>query len=172
VAAAEAGPISARSRATRMPASYACVALRVTVSASRCSAPLARMVRAAETARSTAEVISPSRAWVSSDSPRTRRETEMATAIPTASPHRATPSSSGSSTAMATVAPATMTVPVTISKSPDVTTARSRVVSAPTRESRSPVRRVSYSVIGRRNRCRASRRRVVSTSPSAVRCNR
>ena len=38
------------------------------------------------------------------------------------------------------------------SNRPEVTTARSSVVSAPTRESRSPVRRRSYSRIGRRSR--------------------
>ena len=73
---------------------------------------------------------------------------------------------------MAMPAPTTVTAPVTVSNSPEVTTARSRVVSEPTRDSRSPVRRRSYSAMGSRSRCPASRRRVPSTSPSAVRCSR
>ena len=51
------------------------------------------------------------------------------------------PNSSGSIRAIATTAPITMIAPATVSSRPEVTTARSSVVSAPTRESRSPVRR-------------------------------
>ena len=118
--------------------------------------PLARMVRAAEMARSTAEVISPIRSWACSEpAPRTRRAKVTAKRQPQCRPRAAvTPNSSGSSSTIATPAPTTITAPVTVSKSPEVTTARSRVVSAPTRDSRSPVRRRSYSAIGSRSRCR------------------
>jgi hypothetical protein len=78
----------------------------------------------------------------------------------------------GSITIIAVPAPTTMSRPVTVSSSPEVTTARSRVVSAPTRESRSPVRRRSYSAIGSRSRWETNWRRAVSTTPSAVRCSR
>jgi hypothetical protein len=73
---------------------------------------------------------------------------------------------------MATSAPTpTTTEPATVT-TPEVTVARSRVVSAPTRDIRSPVRRRSYSATGSRSSRSASVRRVVSTTPSAVRCNR
>ncbi len=53
---------------------------------------------------------------------------------------------------IATTAPTTTRPELTTSNSPDVTTTRSRVVSAPIREMRSPVRRRSYSATGSRSR--------------------
>ena len=170
-AAVAAGPTSARSRATRSPLVNAARAAAATPALSRSWALLARMVRAAVMARSTAAVMSPIRACASFDAGRTRRAktSEKLSAMPM--PRTVTPNSSGSMTTMPTAAPTAMTAPVTVSNRPEVTTARSSVVSAPTRESRSPVRRWSYSVIGRRSRCAASRVRADSTMPSAVRAS-
>ena len=130
------------------------------------------MVRAAVIDRSTAAVSSPIRSCACFDAGRTRRARIAATPIPAEMPTTVTASSSGSIRIMPTTAPTTITAPVTSSNSPDVTTARSRVLSEPTRDSRSPVRRRSYSVIGNRSRCAANRRRDVSTIPSAVRDSR
>jgi hypothetical protein len=167
------GPMSACNRAIRMPAAYAWCAAAPTPAVSRSWALLARMVRAAVIARSTADVISPMRAWASFDAGRIRRrENSMTKARIPATPAAVTTNSTASIRIMPAAAPTTITTPVTVSNKPEVTTARSSVVSAPTRDSRSPVRRWSYSVMGSRNRWLARRRRAERTRPSAVRDSR
>ena len=70
----------------RTPAVYAAAALSPIASVSRSSAWLARIVRAPEMARSTVEVISPIRSWACADAARTRRDTVSATVSPASTP--------------------------------------------------------------------------------------
>jgi hypothetical protein len=73
---------------------------------------------------------------------------------------------------MAMTDPTKTSTPETASTRPDVTTDRSNVVSEPTRETKSPVRRVSYSRTDSRNMRYTKPRRVSRTTASAVRCSR
>ncbi len=73
---------------------------------------------------------------------------------------------------IAMMAPRNVTAPPIASTRPCVSTARRSVVSLPTRETRSPVRRVSNSEMGRRRIRRTSVRRDESTTPSPMRCSR
>ena len=81
-------------------------------------------------------------------------------------------SSTQSMNAIATTAPMKVSAPPIASTSPCVSTARSSVASAPTRDTRSPVRRASNSGIGRRSIRAMSARRVDSTTDSPIRCSR
>src|SRR3954463_11399701 len=85
------------------------------------------------------------------DSRRTPRETLIATARPAPTARTVTSRSETSTSAMATMAPTPTTTEPATSTTPDVTVARSSVVSAPTRDIRSPVRRRSYSATGSRS---------------------
>jgi hypothetical protein len=129
-------------------------------------------VRTADSARSTAADIAPTSSCAWRDRARTRRDTVATTAMPRATASTVTSSSQPSTSAIATRAPTATTAEPAISTTPPVTVARSSVVSEPTRDIRSPVRRRSYSATGRRSRRSVSVRRVVRTTPSAVRWNR
>jgi hypothetical protein len=167
-----AGDTRACSRATWTPAVNARSALTPTVATSRAVAPLARMVRTADSARSTAALIAPTCSCACRDSTRTRRAASTAVVTPTLTASTVTSSSQASTSAMATRAPTPTTTEPASSTTPLVTVARSRVVSEPTRDIRSPVCRRSYSATGSRSSRSASSRRVLSTTPSAVRCSR
>src|SRR3954451_6900102 len=130
------------------------------------------MVRTADSARSSAAVMAPTASCACRDSRRTPRETLIATARPAPTAKTVTSRSETSTSAMATMAPTPTTTEPAISTTPEVTVARSSVVSAPTRDIRSPVRRRSYSAIGNHSSRSVSVRRVVRTTPSAVRWSR
>src|SRR3954453_9360582 len=158
------------SRATWPPAGEAWPAVSPTAAVSRVVAPLARMVRTADSARSSAAVMAPTASCACRDSRRTPRETLIATVIPMPTATTVTSRSQTSTSTMAIRAPTAMTTDPAISTTPDVTVARSSVVSAPTRDIRSPVRRRSYSATGSRSSRSASLLRVLRTTPSAVFC--
>jgi hypothetical protein len=143
------GTTSAETFAMRTPTAYASVAREETDDTSRSVAPAARTVRIDPTARSTPEASSPTLVCCSVEAVRMRplRSTTTTTETPittTISSRRI-----GSMIAIATSAPTKMSELPTASARPCVSTAYNRVVSVPTRETRSPVRRASNSLIGR-----------------------
>src|SRR4051812_7511173 len=127
------------------------------------------MVRTAESARSSAAVMAPTASCACRDARRIPRETLIATAMPRPTARTVTSSSQTSTTAIAIRAPTAIATDPAISTTPEVTVARRNVVSAPTRDIRSPVRRRSYSATGSRSKRSASVLRVLRTTPSAVR---
>ena len=159
-------------RAISTPRSYADSASASSRSLSRSVAPVARTVRIAESARSTPAATRPTAScearvsvWI-----RALAITTLTTA--TAITVTVIPSRAGSISAIATSEPTKTNAPPSASTSPPVRTERSIVVSEPTRDTRSPVRRTSYSRTGSRSRCRTSLRRALRTTPSAVRSRR
>ena len=167
-----AGAMSDCTLAVATPTVYAARAASPTPSTSCSVAPDARMVRTAESERSTADVISPTRTWVSRESRRMRFEAMTMVMNPSTTAVMVTASSTRSVTAMRTTAPMTTTTLETAVTRPEVMTARSSVVSVPMRDMRSPVRRWSYSTTGRASSRWARVRRVDRTTPSAVRASR
>ena len=166
------GTTSAEIFATRMPIRQAPTASSSTAAISRSVALAARTVRTALMARSTEAARSPTRfcaCWLAT---RMRAESSVTVAIETAMTSAVSPSSTGSMRIMATSAPTKVRAPPIASTSPCVSTARRRVVSDPTRETRSPVRRVSNSRIGSRSIRPTRRLRLESTTPSPVRWSR
>ena len=145
------GVTAALMRAIFTPCSYACFASSTICSVSRVSARDARIVRTALKARSTDDDISPTRCCALVVALRILRALKPidATAIEIIS--KVSSKRIGSMIAMATTEPTKIKTPPAASTNPWVSTARKRVVSEPTRETRSPVRRRSYSTIGRRS---------------------
>ena len=166
------GTTSAEILATARPIRQAPSASFSTPAISRSVAPDARTVRTAVMARSTEAARSPTFSWALRLARRMRLDSVTTTTTETAITSAVSESSTGSMIAIATTAPTKVSAPPTASTSPCVSTARSSVVSLPTRDTRSPVRRVSNSLIGSRSIRPTSRRRLDSTTPSPVRCRR
>ena len=166
------GTTSAEIFATWMPIFHAPTASSSTAAISRSVAFEARTVRTALMARSTLAARSPTFTCAARLATRIRCESRVTVTTDAAITSTVSPSSTGSITSIAISAPRKVSDPPIASTSPWVSTARSRVVSEPTRETRSPVRRVSNSLIGRRSIRPISLRRLESTTPSPVRCSR
>ncbi len=158
--------------ATWIPIFQAPTASASMAAISRSVAFAARMVRTELIARSTAAARSPTLVCARWLATRMRPDSPTTTMIDTAMTSTVSPRSTGSMIAIATSAPRKVSAPPIASTSPWVSTARSSVVSEPTRETRSPVRRVSNSLIGRRSIRPTSLRRDESTTPSPVRWSR
>jgi hypothetical protein len=142
------GTTNADAFATCTPASYAPRAVCSMLSRSRSDAPEARIVRIDPTARSTPEASSPTFSCCTAVARRIRPLSATTTATDAPTTTRMSTSSTGSMMNIATIAPTKMSALPIESASPWVSTAYSRVVSVPTRETRSPVRRASYSCTG------------------------
>ena len=166
------GTTRAEILATWMPIRQAPLASSSTAAISRSVAFEARTVRTALMARSTLAARSPTLACAARLAARMRCDSSVTVTTDTAITSTVRPSSTGSITSMAMSAPTNVSEPPIASTKPWVSTARSSVVSDPTRETRSPVRRVSNSLIGRRSIRPISLRRLESTTPSPVRCSR
>ena len=166
------GTTSAEILATARPIRQAPSASFSTETISRSVAPEARTVRTAVMARSTEAARSPTFSCALRLATRMRPDSSTTTTTDTAMTSAVRPSSTGSMMAMATTAPVKVSAPPTASTSPCVSTARSNVVSDPTLDTRSPVRRESNSLMGRRSIRPTSLRRLESTTPSPVRCSR
>ncbi len=158
--------------ATLMPMRQAPRASSSMTATSRSVALAARTVRMALMARSTLAARSPTFTWAAVLAVRIRRDNRVTVTTDTAITSTVRPSSTGSMMSIATSAPMKVSDPPIASTRPWVSTARSRVVSLPTRETRSPVRRTSNSLIGKRSRRPTSLRRLESTTPSPVRWSR
>ena len=130
------------------------------------------MVRTDPTARSTPDDSSPTFSCWIADAARMRvlRSTTMPSDAPTTT--TMSTSSRGSMNAIAMTAPSRISALPTASAKPCVSTAYRSVVSVPTRETRSPVRRASNSLMGRRRMRAISRRREEYTTAVPVRCSR
>ena len=143
------GTTSAEMRATLMPARHAPSDSPSIAATSRSVAFAARTVRTAEMPRSTAAARSPTFACASRLATRMRAESVVTVTIAIATTSTVSPSRIGSMMSIAMSAPTKVSAPPIASTSPWVSTARSSVVSEPTRLTRSPVRRASNSLIGR-----------------------
>ncbi len=148
------------------------MAFSVTAAISRSVAPAARIVRIDPTARSTPDDSSPTFCCWSAEAARIRVLSRTTTAREAPTTTTMSASSRGSMKAIAMTAPTRMRALPTASANPWVSTAYSNVVSVPTRETRSPVRRASNSLIGRRRMRAMSRRRLENTTAVPVRCSR
>ena len=166
------GTMSAEMRATRTPNPYAASASASMAARSRSAAPAARMVRIEPIARSTAAARSPTFSCARATAGLIRIDSSTTTTSETAMMPKVTRNRKGSMTSMPMSAPTNSSAPPTASTSPCVSTARSSVVSLPTRETRSPVRRRSNSGMGRCRILAMSRRRELSTTSSPMRCSR
>ena len=145
------GTTSAEIFATWMPIRQAPVASASTAAISRSVAFDARIVRTELIARSTDAARSPTFVCAFWLATRMRPLSSVTTTIETAITSTVRPRSTGSMMSIAISAPMKVSAPPIASTSPCVSTARSSVVSEPTRETRSPVRRVSNSLIGSRS---------------------
>lgn len=166
------GHSSALIRTILTPRRYAVPASSTSAASSRAVAPAGRIVRTPESARSTPEETRPSASCDSRVSAWIRALTSVTLTTATRTTAAVMPSSVRSSRAIAMSAPVKTRAPLTASTRPPVSASRTMVVSEPTRETRSPVRRVSYSFTGSRRSLPSRRRRALSTTPSAVRPSR
>ena len=166
------GTTSAEILATAIPMSQAPFASFSMVAISRSVALDARTVRIAPSARSTAADRSPTFSCCLRLAILMRPESSTTVTTEMAMTSTVRPSSSGSMMSMAMSAPTNTSEPPTASTSPWVMTAYNSVVSEPTRETRSPVRRESYSRIGSRSIRLINWRRAESTTEVPVRCRR
>ena len=166
------GTTRAEILATRIPICQAPTAATSTSATSRSVAFAARTVRTELMARSTAAASSPTFACALRLATRIRRDSTVTTVTAMITTMSVNPSRIGSMMIMAMSAPMNVSDPPIASTSPCVNTARRSVVSLPTRETRSPVRRVSNSAMGSRSMRETSWRRDESTTPSPVRWSR
>ena len=168
----EMGTTKAEMRATLSPAFQASRASASTVSISRLTAFAARTVRTAEMLRSTAAVRSPTRSCATREYLRMRLDRTMTMIMEATTTLDVNPKRIASMKSMAMMAPTKVTEPPMASTNPCVRTARNIVESAPTRETRSPVRRASNSLMGRLRSRETRCRRDDRTTDSPVRCNK
>ena len=168
----EIGTTKAEIFATSTPILYAPSASRLIDPISRSVAFAARTVRMALMARSTLAVRSPTRSWALREAARIRRERVTTVVTATATTTMVRLNRTLSRINMAMTAPMKVSAPPIASTSPWVSTARSRVVSEPTLDTRSPVRRSSNSRMGKKSIRRTSVLRDESTTPSPVRCSK